>query len=199
MGGFEGYCLTFTNNGFFEYSFYTCTGESYGKGFYKLNKKQLLLHFDDSKETKKGKLLTSYFKEELIKCNLQDSVELTLELMDRQNKEIIPFATIGLGKTHGDKFKVYATTNIDGLAILKVPKSENEIDINARYVGYSPFTFKLKPNSCKKVQIYLKVGDSYLIPQGAIWQFEIKECDSTHLILRKYTKEDYKELIKSKE
>ena len=48
---FAGYCITFTNDSLFEYSFGTATSLSQGIGVYKIKKEKLILYFAINKST----------------------------------------------------------------------------------------------------------------------------------------------------
>ncbi|HRG37897.1 MAG TPA: hypothetical protein PK289_05155 [Bacteroidia bacterium] len=94
--------------------------------------------------------------------NQADMVQFNFLLTDRVTRETVPFATI---KLNNDQQRI--TTDINGTAVLNLPRNDSEFEVKILAVAYKEITFKLKQDSCKNIYTNLSIAPNRHIENGA--------------------------------
>jgi len=167
------WCLNFVNDSFY----YHWWGDNYpiGKGIYTLNKKKLNLYFVDNDTLKTS------FKINEVNCIPNDSITLTFKVTDSESNE--PFVFAGIRLTNSKKDTIRISTYFDGLAILKIKKSNTEYLVRVTCIGWHSCSFKIWPDNCKNIKITLGLDRNLTIEKKTIWKFKIIKNDSNKLVL----------------
>ncbi len=175
-----GYCITFYGDSLFDYQHWGCMSNTFGKGIYSINKKELILNFK-SKDT-----LSNSFEINDSTCLTKDSVTIQFLILDKKTNQPIAFAIVSINNSTNIIKGI--RTNLNGVAYLKLKKSKQVFELRVKDFGHRNFTFKTKLDKCKDLKINLAETSGGTIEDGIIWKYRIKkiEKDALYLHMDKY-------------
>lgn len=175
---FVGFCLTFKTEKLFDYNYWTCTGDIQGNGNFIKSKNKLILNFTNPDTLQRNSIS---IKDTINSSN--DSISLYFLIQEYSENEPIPFGNI-VSYLHENKSGL-TTTDMNGLAQIKLKKSNDLHRVKTVFLGYKPFTFEVKSNNCKFITIKLSVAKNNFIENGTIWKYKIRKETPDMLIVRK--------------
>lgn len=186
--GFTGECITFLDSNKFEYKFFSCTGGKIGKGNYKLNRKDLVLNFENDTIglRKRIKVDTSN--------SLSDSVLMSFNLFNYELNKKLAFVNITFLTKKG-LIKGF-TTNLEGKCEVLMEKSKEEINLKFSVLGYEILYIPVVIDKNYDFNIKLKYrSETYY--NGSIKKYKIKrkrkkvitlKAENNWSVWTKYTK-----------
>lgn len=176
--GFVGESIQFHKKYRFNYSAWSCTGREDGEGKYQLTNDELVLFFDTiSKQENKN----TFFIEKA-EQTIEDSILIKIQVLD-ENKQTLPFVNIEIQGVN-----IGSSTNFEGRAYLKVPKSIQQDSLKITYIGYFPFSFPLKLNQNYEIKVIMKDDVFTHNISGAIYRYKFHRKNKKSFTLRRIVK-----------
>jgi len=140
---FAGHDLTLTENGRFQFRFWSDDGAPLqGHGGYVIFGKNLFLLFENSSKTKAG-----YIKNE-IACTSLDS-----QLVNFKINEINDSPLIGVSIYNRDDHTQGTISHLDGTGHLILPKVSNKRTFELHYMGYDQMEIEIEGDVCLDLEI----------------------------------------------
>lgn len=181
--------LNFKENGEFSYS--STTGHTgsdvIGSGHYKMENKEFVLDFDLTKYNRNGNTTVES------KESLEDSITITFKVY--YEKKPLPYGNI----EYATNKRKHTTVNEKGIAILRIPKSNKEIEFTHSTMGYENQEATLSLNKDHIVEMYVKYSGKGSV-KNQKWKYKIKHLGKNVLILEdeKGQKQKWKKNINEK-
>lgn len=172
--GFVGESIQFHKNNRFNYSAWGCTGGAKGEGKYQLTNDELVLFFDTINQQE-------IFIEKAEET-IEDSILIKIQVLD-ENKQTLPFVNIEIQGVN-----IGSSTDFEGIAYLKVPKSIQQDSLKITYIGYFPFSFPLKLNQNYEIKVIMKDDVLTQNINGAIYRYKFHRKNKKSFTLRRIVK-----------
>jgi len=186
-------CITFLENNKFIYKGHCGTGDlgqDYGVGIYTLNKNNLTLDFNLTKQS-----YNSYHNTERVESE-RDSIIINIEVIDMEVNKPLIFANTSIDTEK----KVNKSTDKEGLVSFKVKKSKIPKQIKVSYMGYNSYSFYLNHNADYNIKVFL-YGAYGCDIYDQEWKFAISEQTNNSFVLSIKNRKDarFKKSIWKKE
>ena len=174
-----GYCLTLSSDNSFEYTDWSCNGQTKGKGTFILKNDTLLLRFISDRSS-----AITFLRKDTI-CESEGSIALTFTLSDNETNRPIPDAQISFINPDDSRDTVTGFTDGKGKVTLMTDDASGEtLTIRIIYLDVLHFD-ELKGDGCKTVAVKLPVPPECTISNGTEWVFTIEEVNAEKLVVRR--------------
>ena len=178
---FIGFCIRFNKDSTFTYTSWSCLSDNIGTGIYKIHLKKLILKFDSTEN-----YIASKHVNKKIEDQDRDSIKLIFNVLDVSDSTKLPFANILISeneyKYYGDSIDFVRTTDISGIAEIKLLKQNIDKWITVTFVTYNSYSFKINLMNSQNIGIYLSPHNFGRI-ENEIYTYDIKKKHKNKIII----------------
>lgn len=185
--GFVSEEITFNKDGTFEYDYSGCTQLIEGKGKFHMKGRHLTLNFITPKDSVK------YISKIDVKRKptKKDNINIELQLSDKKTKEALMFAYVVLKDKSNNHYIAEVSTDLEGKAILFLPKSDDTLSLVATSIGCTDTALDIVPNQDYDIKISMFHSIKKPMKTGDKIEFVIKRNTQKGLLMSRNWKKRY--------
>jgi hypothetical protein len=175
--------FTFTQNGRFQYRFWTDDGPpDIGHGGFIIIGNNILFLFENAQTNNSAYVLNE------IECTKQDSQVVNFKITDKTG---YPLIAVSIYNTEDHQGTITKLDGIGQITLLKEPKNRT---IQLHYLGYEDLAIKFNGNKCFDIDIILRENIDHL-KRGDVKVAKLKR-EGDQLFIKLHTWRDYSKIFK---